>query len=204
MDRQHESEPSLIEQLFESSVADLCHVNISAQREASRMLAEKNPNAFEYTDLKLVPDFMISKDGGLMVGVADQRRVAESVLNELHSEWNGSEATEYQVSEKYTENYWEFVDAEFTPWTVVEMHNNQPEYHEKALSAYILCGPRRPATYQKLLNEKEQSQLELEDASGSGSSSVEQPDKRTQKAAKSIGKWLKKQTQHPPRPNRFE
>lgn len=205
----HESQPNLMEELYESSVPELVDMNLQAQKEAGQMITSGRYDTPVYIDLQLVPEFMTNKAGILMVNPKHQRKVAEQTLNGLHKSWDGTKSIENEISETITENYWEFVDVDndFTPWTVVELHNSSPMLHEVALSAYMIPGTRRPKAYQDLLNQKELDHLKKED----DSADAVQPEvdtvevvSRKRRAVKTIGKWLKSQTNLPPRPNRFE
>jgi hypothetical protein len=199
----------LMEELYDSAIPELLHVNTQAVNEATRMDELNHPDAPEYLDLALVPDFMKDKDGRVR-DTESQREIATEVLTGLHEAWNGSEALEHRVNPHLTEQYWEFTRG-FTSWTVVELHYAEPVNEQRAsVSAYLLRD-KRPAAYQKMLTEKIHEQEELEEKAEAIEQATEPKmdeavqSSRRARAGKAISKWLKDQAkQQPPRYNRFE
>jgi len=190
-----------MEDLYDSAIPELLHTNSQAQREASRMYMERTGEAPDYIDLRLTPDFMKAKDGMLMTDPVIQASIAQEVMAGLHEAWPGTRIFENPISSEYTEKYWEFVDDEFIPWTVVELHNSQPQTHEVGLSAYILRGPRRPVTYQALLDksnhEKQPTQEKIKAEHSPDEAITKALAPRRKRAAKAIGRWLKEQAEKP-------
>jgi len=196
-----------MEELYDSSIPGLLRANVRTQKEAGRMIAVGHPHAPDYIDLQLIPDFMKAKDGVSMVGDTSQRNIAEEVLNGLHVAWNGGESIENALTESFIENYWEFVDNDFTPWTVVELHNTNPTENEVGVSAYILRGPKRPTAFQLLLDNKGSDSNRTEtvhkDLVRPHETAFQKPSRR-QRVAKSIAGWLNNQSNQPRRPFRIE
>ena len=198
----------LMEELYDSAIPDLLHINTQAINEATSMDELNHPNAPEYVDLDLVPAFMKDKDG-MVEDTKRQREIATEVLTGLHEAWNGSEALEHRVNPHLTEQYWEFTHG-FTSWTVVELHYAESVNEQRAsVSAYLLRD-KRPAAYQKMLTEKIHELEELEEKADA----IERPaepkadetvqSSRRARAGKAISKWLKNQAkQQPPRANRW-
>lgn len=198
----------LMEELYDSAIPELLHINAQALREATTMDELHHPNAPEYLDLVLVPEFMKNKNG-MVEDSEKQREIAVEVLAGLHEAWNGSEALEHKVNPHLTEQYWEFTSG-FTSWTVVEAHYDLPQDRRASVSAYLLRD-KRPVAYQKMLTAKINEQEELEDqASRLEAQQQNTPEEKTEKpsrrqrAAKAIGKWARDQVGKPPRHNRFE
>ena len=207
-----EHEPiHLMEALYESAVPDLVRANQQAQSEMNKMYLAGRHDIPEYMDLSLYPDFMQAKDGSL-IDPKRQREIAKDVLAGLRESWNGTEPMENPLNPTYTEKYWEFVDVDhdFTPWTVVELYNNEPLPHQAGISAYIIAGATRPKAYQALLAAKERALEEADEKSGLYQEPAWQSEKtqpkssRRQRAGKAIAKWMKNRADRPPRPNRFE
>lgn len=190
-----------MDNLYESAIPELLHTNTQAQREASRMYIERTTAPPDYIDLHLTPDFMKSKDGVLMTDPEIQKRTAKEVMAGLHEAWHGTKKFEKQISDEFTEIYWEFVDDEFLPWTVVELHNSKPRKHEVGLSAYVIRGPKRPVAYQELLDESNMESWQAADRHDTAQSSGDVAPKpittRRKRAARAIGKWLKEQADKP-------
>lgn len=191
-----------MEDLYDSAIPELLHTNTQAQREASLMYIERRAGAPDYIDLRLTPDFMKSKDGMLMTDPEIQKNIAREVMAGLHEAWHGTKIFENPISNEFTEKYWEFVDDEFMPWTVVELHNSKPMLHEVGLSAYMIRGPRRPTAYQQLLDasdrEKQSAKDQVDVKKESPDEAISKPTAtRRKRAAKAIGKWLKEQADKP-------
>lgn len=197
----------LMEDLYDSAIPELLHVNTQAVNEATSMDELNHPNAPEYLDLALVPNFMKDKNG-TVENTEKQREIASEVLAGLHEAWNGSEALEHKVNPHLTEQYWDFTHG-FTSWTVVELHYTEPVNEQRAsVSAYLLRD-KRPAVYQKMLVEKFKEQEEMEEKAEAIEQAAEKkptetnlPSRRT-RAGKAISKWLKNQANQPPRTNRW-
>lgn len=196
----------LMEELYDSAIPELLHINSQALREATTMDELNHPNAPEYVDLMLVPEFMKDKDG-MVEDSVKQREIAIEVLAGLHEAWNGSEAMEHKVNPHLTEQYWEFTSG-FTSWTVVEVHYDLPEDRRASVSAYLLRD-KRPASYQKMLTAKIHEQEALEEqaskleAEEDISEKTDAKPSRRQRAAKAIGKWVREQPNKPTPPNKF-
>lgn len=192
-----EHEPHLVldEAFYESAVPDQIRLNKQAQREISLMFAKSRADAPAFMDLELTPSFMRNSDGSL-IDKEQAFSVGQQVLAGLHETWNGTEPVDNVISETATETYWEFVDDEFFPWTVVEFKDANADSSSVGLSAHI-SRAHRPKAFQDIINANEAKRAELQMKKSLEPQSEAAKPTRRNRASKKISKVLKNLRDHP-------